>query len=97
MALTIYDFIIGIIYINACISSACINQGGVSLLNVNPMLIFVPCRFGYQFISILSSIFVYLFDCLPNKVYIYERMHKAYLELPDINITVHTNTAVFYC
>ena len=41
--------------------SACINQGGVLLLNVNPMLICVPCRFGYQFISIFSSIFFFVY------------------------------------
>ena len=40
------------------------------LLNVNPMLIFVPCRFGYQFISIISSIFLIIYY-LPNKLYIY--------------------------
>ena len=36
---------------------------GVLLLNENPMLIFVPCRFRYQFISIYSSIFLFLFFC----------------------------------
>ena len=36
---------------------------GVVLLNVNPMLICVPYRFGFQFISIFSSIFLFIF-CL---------------------------------
>ena len=35
-------------------------------LNVN----FVPCRFGYQFISIFSSLFLFIFFFLPNKLYI---------------------------
>ena len=30
---------------------------------------FVPCRFGYRFISI-SSIYASIFVCLPNKLYI---------------------------
>ena len=40
-------------------------------INYKPMLIVVTCRVGYQFISILSSLFlfIYLF-CLPNKLYI---------------------------
>ena len=51
---------------------ACINQG-VLLLNVNPMLIFVPCRFWYQFISISSSIFLFIYFivyifCLMNYI-----------------------------
>ena len=41
------------------------------LLIVNQTLICVPCRFEYQFISILSSYFcLSIFVCLPNKLFI---------------------------
>ena len=53
--------------------SACINQG-VLLLIVNPMLILVPRRFGYQFISIFSHIFLfiyYFFNYLINYILYY--------------------------
>ena len=39
---------------------ACINQG-VFLLIINLLLIFVPCRFGFQFISVLSSLFLFIY------------------------------------
>ena len=43
---------------------ACIKKG-ILLLNVNPMLIFVPCRFGYQLIDEMNSyLFFLLYFCL---------------------------------
>ena len=57
-------------YIDDTSCSASINQGGILLLYVNPILLFVPCRFGYQFISIFFSIFlfIYLFVYLINYI-----------------------------
>ena len=41
------------------------------VIKCKPMLFCVPCRFGYQFISILSSILLLIYLCLPNKLYYY--------------------------
>ena len=77
-----YRYVIHTMYTYIPTCSACINQG-VFLLSINPMLICVPCRFGYQFISMFSSLFfVYLFIfCLPNKLYIIIYLHITGIRL----------------
>ena len=86
--------------------SACINQGGVLLLNVNPMLICVPCRFGYQFISIFSSIFLFIYFFVYLIIYIlllllyipthiYIHIHTYPHTLTQTHIPTYTKTNTF--
>ena len=45
-----------------------------------PIYIFVPCRFGYQFIFMFSSILLFIyFFYLPNKLYIIIIKHRLTL------------------
>ena len=53
------------------------------VIKCKPLLIIVPCQFGYQFISILSSIFLFILFFLPNKLYI-------------INIIINICTILWY-
>ena len=81
--------------INLCllnICSACIKQG-VLLLNVNPMLIFVTCRYGYQFISIFSSIFLFIYFFIYLINYILILLYLYQLEYEDNRIIVNLDLA----
>ena len=57
------------------------------LLIVNPMLILVPCRFGYNpCLFCLNYFCLFIFFCLPNKLYII----IIYIYIYIYNIVIYT-------
>ena len=54
-----YNYASHYIYIYIYVIIYGMHKLSVLLLNLNPMLILVPYLFGYQFISVLSSLFLF--------------------------------------